>query len=75
MDQIKGFKNKMKNYIEITASMTELVGQLNFNLSEIEVKGESVKFLFNARMIVKQILENVISEEEILNKNKKEDSA
>ena len=65
----------MKNYIEITASMTELVGQLNFNLSEIEVKGESVKFLFNARMIVKQILENVISEEEILNKNKKEDSA
>lgn len=65
----------MKNYIEITPSMTELVGQLNFNLSEIEVKGESVKFLFNARMIVKQILENVISEEEILNKNKKEDSA
>ena len=65
----------MKNYIEITASMTELIGQLNFNLSEIEVKGESVKFLFNARMIVKQILENVISEEEILNKNKKEDSA
>ena len=64
----------MKNYIEITASMTELVGQLNFNLSEIEVKGESVKFLFNARMTVKQILENVISEEEILNKNKKEDS-
>ena len=55
--------------------MTELIGQLNFNLSEIEVKGESVKFLFNARMIVKQILENVISDEEILNKNKKEDSA
>lgn len=45
--------------------MSALVDQLNFNLAEIEVKGESVKFLFNSRMLLKQLLESVISEEDI----------
>jgi len=60
------------NYIEITSDMSNLINQINFNLSEIEVKGESVKHLFNARMLIKQLLENSISEEDILKKGEKE---
>lgn len=55
----------MTSYIKITKEMSALVDQLNFNLAEIEVKGESVKFLFNSRMLLKQLLESVISEEDI----------
>lgn len=67
--------DKLK-YIKITEGISTLVAQLNYNLSEIEVKGESVKFLFNSRLIIKEILESAISEEEIikkLNENKKEE--
>jgi len=53
-------------YIKITEGVSALISQLNYNLSEIEVKGESVKFLFNSRLIIKEILESAISEEEIL---------
>lgn len=57
----------MLSYIKITREISALVDQIDFNLSEIEVKGESVKFLFNSRMLFKQLLESVISEEDIKN--------
>ena len=64
----------MTSYIKITKEMSDLVNQLNYNLSEIEVKGESVKHLFNSRVIIKQFLENTISEDDIVkNLDKKEE--
>ncbi len=61
-------------YIKITEGISTLISQLNYNLSEIEVKGESVKFLFNSRLIIKEILESSISEEEVLKEiDKKEE--
>ena len=64
----------MTSYIKITKEMSDMVNQLNYSLAEIEVKGESVKHLFNARMLIKQILENTFSEEDIVKEsNKKEE--
>jgi len=64
----------MTSYIKITKEMSELVNQLNYSMSEIEVKGESVKHLFNSRMLIKQLLENTFSEEDIVKEfNKKEE--
>lgn len=54
-------------HIIITDGISELISQMNLNLSEIEVKGESVKFLFNARMIIKQIFEQITEEEGKIN--------
>lgn len=59
----------MNNYIKITPEVSSLIEQLNMNLSEVEVKGESVKFLFNSRMIIKQIFESSVTEEDILKEN------
>ncbi len=62
----------MTNYIKVTSDMSDLINQINFSLSEVEVKGESVKHLFNARMLIKQLLENSVSEEDILKKENRE---
>lgn len=67
----------MTNYIKITENMSALINQFDLNVSQIEVKGESVKYLFTARMLIKEILENQISEEDLFkskSSDKKEDS-
>lgn len=56
----------MISYIKITKEFSDLLSQLNYSLAEIEVKGESVKHLYNARILIKQMIESPISEEEIL---------
>lgn len=64
----------MTSYIKITKEMSEMIDQMNYSLSEVAVKGESVKHLFNARMLIKQIFENSVSEDDILKRNvEKED--
>lgn len=57
-------------YIKIDEGFQEILSKINFNLSMVEVKGESVLYLFNGRSLLQQLLENPIDEEEIIKKNK-----
>lgn len=55
----------MKKYtIEMEADLFSLISDLDANLSKTEVKGESVNYLFTARLILKTIAENIKQEEE-----------
>jgi hypothetical protein len=56
----------MSRYIKIDKGFQEILDKINFNLSLIEVKGESVMYLFNGRMLLQQLLEKPIDEEEII---------
>ncbi len=60
----------MSKYIKIDNNFQEILSKINFNLSMVEVKGESVLYLFNGRSLLQQLLENPIDEEEIIKKNK-----
>lgn len=66
----------MNRYIKIDKGFQEILDKINFNLSQVEVKGESVLHLFNGRMLLQQLLESQITQEEILsseNLKKKEE--
>lgn len=65
----------MNKYIKIDEGFQEVLSKINFNLSMVEVKGESVLYLFNGRSLLQQLLENPITEEEIIKKanDKKEE--
>lgn len=59
----------MNKYIKINEGFQEVLSKINFNLSMVEVKGESVLYLFNGRSLLQQLLENPITEEEIIKKS------
>ncbi len=59
----------MNKYIKIDEGFQEVLSKINFNLSMVEVKGESVLYLFNGRSLLQQLLENPITEEEIIKKS------
>lgn len=59
-------------YIKIDETFNGTLSQIDSIFSQIEVKGESVRYLYQGRMLIKQLLENQIDEEEIINP-KKED--
>lgn len=59
----------MYKYIKIDETFQEILSKINFNLSMVEVKGESVLYLFNGRSLLQQLLENPITEEEIIRKS------
>ncbi len=59
----------MYKYIKIDEAFQETLSKINFNLSMVEVKGESVLYLFNGRLFLQQLLENPITEEEIIKKS------
>jgi hypothetical protein len=59
----------MNKYIKIDEGFQEILSKINFNLSMVEVKGESVLYLFNGRSLLQQLLENPITEEEIIKKS------
>lgn len=56
------------SYIKIDENISNLVAQLDHNINQIEVKGESVRYLFNVRAIMTKILESVKTEEELFEK-------
>ena len=57
-----------KYTIDMEVDLLSLISDLDANLNKTEVKGESVNYLFTARLILKTIVENIKREEE-----KKED--
>lgn len=59
----------MTKYIKIDEGFQEILSKINFNLSMVEVKGESVLYLFNGRSLLQQLLESSITEEEIIKKS------
>lgn len=63
----------MTKYIKVDEGFQEILNKINYSFSLVEVKGESVLHLFNGRMLLQQLLEKPIDEEEIVNKNKKEE--
>lgn len=63
---------KKYSYIKIDEDFANLISQLDQNINLIEVKGESVKYLFNTRAIITKILENMKTEEELFSSKKEE---
>lgn len=63
---------KKYSYIKIDEDFANLISQLDQNINLIEVKGESVKYLFNTRAIITKILESMKTEEELFSSKKEE---
>lgn len=63
----------MTQYIKVDDGFQEILNKINYNFSMIEVKGESVMYLFNGRMLLQQLLQNPIEEDKIINQEKEKE--